>query len=148
MPHSNDLCYQFGPYQLDVSNRILTRHGEVISLTPKATEILIMLVKHAGQLVEKDELLTMIWADTFVEEANLTQNIFLLRRALGDERAGHRDAVPYVPERLSAASASPIREGNRQNGDWQQAGFRHRDYQGTGSRTRPHRKAHRLHVGR
>ena len=88
MPHSNNLCYQFGPYQLDVRNRILTRHGETISLTPKATEILIMLVKHAGQLVEKDELLTGIWADTFVEEANLTQNIFLLRRALGDERSG------------------------------------------------------------
>jgi DNA-binding winged helix-turn-helix (wHTH) protein/tetratricopeptide (TPR) repeat protein len=88
MPHSNDLCYQFGPYQLDVSNRILTRHGETIPLTPKATEILIMLVKNAGQVVEKDELLTSIWADTFVEEANLTQNIFLLRRALGDERSG------------------------------------------------------------
>ena len=88
MPHSDALCYQFGPYQLDVSNRILTRHGETVALTPKATEILIMLVKHAGQLVEKDELLTRIWADTFVEEANLTQNIFLLRRALGDERSG------------------------------------------------------------
>ena len=67
---------------------MLTRDGEIISLTPKATEILIMLVKQAGQLVEKDELLTMIWADTFVEESNLTQNIFLLRRALGDDRSG------------------------------------------------------------
>jgi DNA-binding winged helix-turn-helix (wHTH) protein len=88
MPHSNNLCYQFGPYHLDSSNRILTRNGEIISLTPKATEILIMLVEHAGQLVEKDDLLTRIWADTFVEEANLTQNIFILRRALGDDRTG------------------------------------------------------------
>lgn len=88
MPHSNNLCYQFGPYHLDLSDHILTRDGEIISLTPKATEILIMLLKHAGQLVEKDELLAGIWADTFVEEANLTQNIFLLRRALGDERTG------------------------------------------------------------
>lgn len=88
MPHSNDLCYQFGPYHLDLSTRILTCNGEIISLTPKATEILIMLVKHAGQLVEKDELLAKIWADTFVEEANLTQNIFILRRALGDDRSG------------------------------------------------------------
>src|SRR5215211_4719073 len=86
MPHSNNLCYQFGPYHLDSSDRILTRNGETISLTPKATEILIMLVMHAGQLVEKHELLNRIWADTFVEEANLTQNIFILRRALGDER--------------------------------------------------------------
>ena len=88
MPHSNGLCYQFGPYHLDLSSRMLTRSGEIISLTPKATEILIMLVKHAGELVEKDELLTGIWADTFVEEANLTQNIFLLRKALGDDRTG------------------------------------------------------------
>ena len=88
MPHSNSLCYQFGPYHLDLSSRMLTCSGEIISLTPKATEILIMLVKHAGQLVEKDELLTRIWADTFVEEANLSQNIFLLRRALGDDRTG------------------------------------------------------------
>lgn len=88
MSHSNGLCYQFGPYHLDVNTRMLTRSGELISLTPKATEILIMLVKHAGELVEKDQLLTGIWADTFVEEANLTQNIFLLRRALGDDRSG------------------------------------------------------------
>jgi len=67
---------------------MLTRNGEIISVTPKATEILILLVKHAGQLVEKDELLATIWADTFVEEANLTQNIFILRRALGDDRTG------------------------------------------------------------
>ena len=45
MPHSNNLCYQFGPYHLDLNNRMLTRDGEIISLTPKATEILIMLVK-------------------------------------------------------------------------------------------------------
>jgi DNA-binding winged helix-turn-helix (wHTH) protein len=55
--NNNNLCYEFGPYQLDSCKRILTRDGEGIPLTPKATEILIALVKHAGQLVEKDELL-------------------------------------------------------------------------------------------
>ncbi|HEX6716369.1 MAG TPA: winged helix-turn-helix domain-containing protein, partial [Pyrinomonadaceae bacterium] len=79
-----------GPYQLDLSKRVLSRNGETISLTPKATEILVMLVTNAGQLVERDELLRQVWPDTFVEEANLSQNIFLLRRALGDERAGPR----------------------------------------------------------
>src|SRR5215510_11310666 len=82
----NDLRYEFGPYQLDSSTRILTRDGEGIPLTPKATEILLVLVKHAGQLVEKDELLKEVWPDTFVEENNLTQNIFTLRKALGDDR--------------------------------------------------------------
>jgi DNA-binding winged helix-turn-helix (wHTH) protein/tetratricopeptide (TPR) repeat protein len=83
----NDLRYEFGPYQLDPSKRILTRNGEGIPLTPKATDILLVLVKYAGQLVEKDELLKEVWPDTFVEEANLSQNIFTLRRALRDDRA-------------------------------------------------------------
>ena len=87
---NNNLCYEFGPYQLDPCKRILTREGEGIPLTPKATEILLVLVKHAGQLVEKDELLKEVWPDTFVEEANLSQNVFTLRRALGDDRAEPR----------------------------------------------------------
>jgi TolB-like protein len=90
MPHNNYLCYEFGPYRLDPNERVLTRAGDTISLTPKATEILLMLVTNAGQLVEKDELLQQVWPDTFVEESNLSQNIFTLRRALGDERAGPR----------------------------------------------------------
>jgi DNA-binding winged helix-turn-helix (wHTH) protein len=49
-----------------------------------------VLVANAGQLVERDVLLQEVWPDTFVEESNLTQNIFTLRRALGDERAGPR----------------------------------------------------------
>ena len=89
MPHIN-ICYEFGPYSLDLSKRVLARDGETISLTPKATEILIMLVMKAGELVEKDELLREVWPDTFVEEANLSQNIFTLRRALGDERGDPR----------------------------------------------------------
>jgi TolB-like protein len=84
--NNNNLCYEFGPYQLDSCKRVLSREGEGIPLTPKATEILIALVKHAGQLVEKDELLKEVWPDTFVEENNLTQNIFTLRKALGDDR--------------------------------------------------------------
>jgi DNA-binding winged helix-turn-helix (wHTH) protein len=84
----NYLRYEFGPYQLDPTQRILTRNGEGIPLTPKATGILMVLVKHAGQLVEKDELLREVWPDTFVEEVNLSQNVFTLRRALGDDRTG------------------------------------------------------------
>ena len=84
MPHN--LYYEFGPYQLNVNTRLLKRSSETLSLTPKAAEILIMLVTRAGQLVEKNELLKEIWPDTFVEEANLSQNIFYLRRLLGDER--------------------------------------------------------------
>ena len=87
MPHNNTLYYEFGPYRLEVAQRVLTRTGETIALTPKATEILIVLVANAGQLVEKDELLKEVWPDSFVEDSNLTQTIFQLRRTLGDERA-------------------------------------------------------------
>jgi DNA-binding winged helix-turn-helix (wHTH) protein len=83
----NDLRYGFGRYQLDPGKRILTRDGEAISLTSKATEILLVLVNHAGRLVEKNELLKEVWPDTF-EEAKISQNIFTLRRALGDDRTG------------------------------------------------------------
>src|SRR6185503_17710093 len=88
MPDSDNLTYEFGPYRLNLSQRVLTREGESVSLTPKASEILVRLVANAGRLVEKDDLLREVWPDTFVEESNLTQNIFILRRALGDERAG------------------------------------------------------------
>jgi len=87
MSHTPHSCYEFGPYRLNPAERLLTRDGEVISLTPKATDILTLLVMNAGRVVEKDDLLKEVWADTFVEDANLTQNIFTLRRALGDERA-------------------------------------------------------------
>ena len=82
--------YEFGPYQFDLGGRVLTRAGESISLTPKATEILVMLLTNAGQLVEKDQILKEIWPNTFVEEANLAQNIFTLRKALGDDKSEHK----------------------------------------------------------
>ncbi|HJS23098.1 MAG TPA: winged helix-turn-helix domain-containing protein [Pyrinomonadaceae bacterium] len=93
---------------------MLTRNGEIVSLTPKATEILIMLVEHAGQLVEKDELLARIWADTFVEEANLTQNIFILRRALGDDRTGPKyiETVARRGYRFVGAVFDPTQNGS------------------------------------
>src|ERR1041385_8999344 len=88
MPHNNNFCYEFGPFQFDLNKLVLTRAGETVPLTPKATDILVRLVSRAGHLVEKDELLREVWPDTFVEEANLTQHIFALRRALGDDRTG------------------------------------------------------------
>ena len=88
MPHSQKLIYEFGPYRLNLALLRLTREEERVALTPKAAEILALLITNAGQLVEKDFLLKEVWPDTFVEESNLAQNIFLLRKALGDEREG------------------------------------------------------------
>jgi len=96
MPHSPR--FEFGPFQLDLNDRLLTRGGEVISLRPKATEILVRLVMNAGQLIKKDQLLKEVWPDTFVEESNLSQTIFTLRKALGDDRNEPR-YIETVPRR-------------------------------------------------
>jgi DNA-binding winged helix-turn-helix (wHTH) protein/tetratricopeptide (TPR) repeat protein len=96
MPHSPR--FEFGPFQLDLNDRLLTRAGEVISLRPKATEILVKLVTNAGQLIKRDELLKEVWPDTFVEESNLSQTIFTLRKALGDDRTEPR-YIETVPRR-------------------------------------------------
>jgi DNA-binding winged helix-turn-helix (wHTH) protein len=72
---------------LNAGQRVLSRADEVISLPPKAMDILLVLVRRAGQLVEKDELMREVWPDSFVEEGNLATNIFTLRRALGDQRS-------------------------------------------------------------
>src|SRR6185436_759448 len=103
MPHSPR--FEFGPFQLDVNDRLLTRAGEVISMRPKATEILVRLVTNAGQLIKKDELLKEVWPDTFVEESNLSQTIFTLRKALGDDRSEPRyiETVPRRGYRFVAA---------------------------------------------
>src|SRR5689334_22655100 len=112
MPHTPHSCYAFGPYRLNPAQRLLTRNGELIALTPKAIDILTLLVMNAGRLVEKDDLLKEVWADTFVEESNLAQNIFTLRRALGDDRAGLKyiETVPRHGYRFIASVKACIGE--------------------------------------
>lgn len=78
--------YEFGPFRLDTVKRRLVRDGEVVSLTPKAFETLLVLVENSGRVVEKDDLMDKVWAGLAVEENNLTQNISALRKALGERR--------------------------------------------------------------
>ena len=75
--------YLFEDFTLDISRKCLWRTGSLVSLTPKALETLLVLIKYRERVVEKDTLLNEVWADTFVEEATLAQNISTLRRALG-----------------------------------------------------------------
>ncbi len=78
--------YEFGPFRLDPLKRRLTRDGEPLRLTPKAFDLLLVLVEASGRTVEKDELLEKVWPGTMVEENNLNQNITTLRKSLGDSR--------------------------------------------------------------
>lgn len=98
MSNKGKHLYQFGPFRLDPEKRVLLRGQEPVPLQMKAFETLLMLVRHSQQVVLKDDLMKTVWPDTFVEEANLTQNIFVLRKTLGDEATEHRYIVT-VPGR-------------------------------------------------
>ena len=90
--------YDFERFRLKTAERVLLREGEPVPLTPKVFDILITLVENRGQIVEKDDLMKKVWPTTFVEEGNLTQNVSLLRKALG-ESAGGIQFIETVPRR-------------------------------------------------
>ncbi len=100
--------YEFGPFRLDASERMLLRYGEPVPLTPKVLDTLLVLVEHGGRLVEKNELMKTLWPDTFVEEGALTRNISDLRKALG-EASNEQKYIDTVPKR-GYRFVAPVRE--------------------------------------
>jgi DNA-binding winged helix-turn-helix (wHTH) protein/TolB-like protein/Flp pilus assembly protein TadD len=90
--------YEFGRFRLKTAERILLREGELVPLTPKVFDILITLVENRGHVVAKDDLMKRVWPSTYVEEGNLTQNISLLRKALGESPGGVQ-FIETVPRR-------------------------------------------------
>ena len=82
--------YEFGPFRVDPEKEILLRSGEPVPLTPKTFQILLVLVRHSQEVVTKDDLMKSVWPDTFVEETNLSRNIFMLRKALGESPQDHQ----------------------------------------------------------
>ncbi|HEX8185984.1 MAG TPA: tetratricopeptide repeat protein [Blastocatellia bacterium] len=90
--------YEFGPFRVDTREGLLLRDGVSIALTPKAFETLCVLVQHSGHVLVKDEMMKRIWPDSFVEEATLAQNIFTLRRILG-ESPDEPQYIETVPRR-------------------------------------------------
>ncbi|HEX4750329.1 MAG TPA: winged helix-turn-helix domain-containing protein, partial [Bryobacteraceae bacterium] len=90
--------YEFGPFHLDPARRLLLRHGSPVPLTAKTFDTLLLLVEHNGELISKDKLMTALWSDSHVDEANITQTVFMVRRALG-ESAGHQQYLVTVPGR-------------------------------------------------
>lgn len=89
--------FEFGNFNVDAAKRLLLKgDGETVPLMPKAFDTLLYLVEHNGKVIEKDELMSAIWADTIVEENNLTQNISILRRVLG-EKHGENRFIATVP---------------------------------------------------
>jgi len=111
--------YEFDSFRLDPAERQLLRNGVPVPLTPKVFQTLVVLVERSGHLVEKEELLNLVWADAFVEEANLARCVHTLRKALGEEHNEHKyiETVPKrgyrfngeVRVREQAIAAAPIK---------------------------------------
>jgi Tol biopolymer transport system component/DNA-binding winged helix-turn-helix (wHTH) protein len=78
--------YKFDSFIVDVNERVLFRDGRMVPLTPKVFETLLLLVKNQGSIVTKEKMLNTLWPDVFVEESNVTFNITMLRKALGDTK--------------------------------------------------------------
>jgi TolB-like protein/DNA-binding winged helix-turn-helix (wHTH) protein/Flp pilus assembly protein TadD len=84
MPSLISNLYAFGEFRADAQSRVLRRGEEPIAVTPKAFDVLLLLIQHSGEVVSKDQLMQTVWPDSFVEESNLTQTVFMLRKALGE----------------------------------------------------------------
>lgn len=117
MTRENRRFFEFGPFRIDTLNRQLWRDGEPVPLKAKAVDTLLLLIDRRGDVVEKDELMRELWPDSFVEEANLTQNIYNLRKALGDgvyietiPRRGYRFAAQVMEKPAAASDLIIIKE--------------------------------------
>jgi Tol biopolymer transport system component/DNA-binding winged helix-turn-helix (wHTH) protein len=100
--------YEFGPFRLQPGEHLLLRDGQAISLAPKVFDTLLVLVQNSGHLLDKDELLRLIWPDTFVEEGSLAKNVFVLRKIL-EEGQGGKEYIETIPKR-GYRFVAPVRE--------------------------------------
>src|SRR5262245_1523225 len=109
--------YEFGDFTLDVFERRLLRTGVPVHLPPKTHDVLVELVRDAGRLVTKEELLARVWPETFVEEGILTVHVSNVRRALNDSssvptyvetvaRFGYRFVAPVTRSTLAERVSS------------------------------------------
>ncbi len=98
MKNQAQVFYEFAGFRLDPGQRVLMRNGEPVTLTPKGFDTLLFLVQNHGRLLEKGELMKALWPESFVEEGNLSQNIFVLRKILGDDQNGNT-FIETIPRR-------------------------------------------------
>lgn len=107
-PPQQQRFHDFGPFRVDASRRLLLREGSPVPLTPKAFDILVVLLGNAGRIVEKDELMRQVWPGTTVEENNLTRNISSLRKALEEGPTDRRFIVTIPGRGYQFAGETPV----------------------------------------
>lgn len=108
--------YQFDAFCIDARKRVLLRDGELVPLTPKAFDLLLVLLKHRGQVLEKDDLMEKLWPDSNVEEANLPIHVSSLRKALG-ESPNERRYIVTIPGR-GYRFAADVEELKTERQEW------------------------------
>lgn len=96
MRQSSDKIFHFGQFRLDARRNRLYLNNVPVPLRRKTFEILLILVESAGQLVEKDQILSQVWPDQIIEESNLSQHVYKLRKSLGDTPK-NQDYILTVP---------------------------------------------------
>ena len=101
------MLYEFGSYRLDTVKRQLERHEEVVPLTPKSFELLCLFLESDGRALSRTELIQALWPDSFVEEANLSFQISVLRKILGEDGAKWIETVPRHGYRFTATVKRP-----------------------------------------
>jgi Tol biopolymer transport system component/DNA-binding winged helix-turn-helix (wHTH) protein len=104
--------FSFGEFTFDAVDKILWRGGEVVSIPPKTRELLFVFVENAGQILSKEDLMNLVWKDVFVEEANLSHHIAVLRKALGETKEGGARFIQTIPRKgyrfVAPLSQTPI----------------------------------------
>ena len=107
-----NVLYEFGSYRLDSAKRLLTHGSQAVALKPKTFDLLLLLVENHGRVLTKDELIKILWPDTFVEEGNLSFQVSILRKALSEEGLQWIETVPKHGYRF-VASVNEVRESDR-----------------------------------
>jgi len=104
MSENNVHFYDFGDFRLDLVNYRLLENGTQVPLTQKSFELLHHLIENRARVLKKEELLNDLWEGNFVEEANLTQHVYMLRKALGQKGAEHQfiETIPKTGYRFVA----------------------------------------------
>lgn len=102
---------EFGRFRIDPMRRLLFRDGAEMQITARALDLLLVLIDHRSRVVTKHELMQRVWPDSIVQEANLTQNVFVLRKLLGESPREHRYilTVPGIGYRFVADVREPGR---------------------------------------
>lgn len=112
-PRGRVIAFEFSPFRLEPATRRLLRGNDPLPLTPKSFDTLLALVQNRDHVVDKSEVMRLVWPDTVVEEANLAQHVFTLRKVLGDTPDGAR-FIATVPKRgyRFVAEVREVPDGN------------------------------------